>query len=571
MKAKTKTNLLTLFFFGIYLYTFIINNLFYTSTYSADYQKYVVYLEYFFDYRNETGIDQSSLYYSLVAIILNFVSKFSNPATIQYDISFSIQLTNSILILFGFLGIYNLMKQLKIDKRKIILILTLLNFFPPLQSLKLTMKPEVIIFSLLPWLIYFLKNYLRDKNQINLIFAIFPTILIATSKGTGFAIIGLFLLIVFFEILKNLNLKQIFMFLILTFLILTPVLYENYEINNIPFLTRSDITENYENKASLDIIFKNDKGKNFNTPFGDIQVSTLVGVTLLDTFDDHFLLDWNKDVSLFKKHRKEIVQAYDGDSLLKVDFKNREIFYNGLFKDSLPNLRIYVGILFTILFYYFIFRYKDIDLTNKKIILSPLIGIFILYIHSLGIPMQDFDPLVADTFKTFYYSPFLVISFTFLFTKYVNNKKKVIIFTLIYVLSILYINGFPKKDSSEYLIYMDDMNEYNVLCEINIILINDLTNESKCKDKKEEFCIYFNDQSRYELETSRFLILKNVDYLNTYQQGINCKDFKIPTNYLSFSKLPYFNFTIYIIFFITSIYGTLRPDNIPFRIWLTKD
>ncbi len=571
MKAKTKINLLTVFFFGIYLYTFIINNLFYTSTYSADYQKYIVYLEYFFDYRNETGIDQSSLYYSLVAIVLNFVSKFSNPATIQYDISFSIQLTNSILILFGILGIYNLMKQLEINKKKIILILTLLNFFPPLQSLKLTMKPEVIIFSLLPWLIYFLKNYLKDKNQINLIFAIFPTILIATSKGTGFAIIGLFLLIVFFEILKNLNLKQIFMFLILTFLVLIPVLYENYEINNIPFLTRSDITENYENKASFDIIFKNDKGKNFNTPFGDIQVSTLVGVTLLDTFDDHFLLDWNKDVSLFKKHRKEIVQAYDGDNLLKVNFKNREIFYNGLFKDSLPNLRIYVGILFTILFYYFIFRYKDIDLINKKIILSPLIGIFILYIHSLGIPMQDFDPLVADTFKTYYYSPFLVISFTFLFTKYVNNKKKVIIFTFIYLLSILYINGFPKKDSSEYLSYMDDMNEYNVLCEINIILINDLTNENECKDKKEEFCIYFNNQSRYELETSKFLILKNVDYLNTYQQGTDCKDFKIPTNYLSFSKLPYFNFTIYIIFLMISIYGTLRPNNIPFRIWLTKD
>ena len=42
-------------------------------------------------------------------------------------------------------------------------------------------------------------------------------------------------------------------------------MYENYEVNNTHFLTRNDITENYKNRASLDILFKNDRGKTFQT------------------------------------------------------------------------------------------------------------------------------------------------------------------------------------------------------------------------------------------------------------------------------------------------------------------
>ena len=114
-------------------------------------------------------------------------------------------------------------------------------------------------------------------------------------------------------------------------------MYENYKVNNTHFLTRNDITENYKNRASLDILLKNDRGKTFQTPFGEIDISTVFGVTLLDTFDDHFLLDWNKDVSLFKKHRKDLLIPYDGEQILSIDLNNREIQYNGIFKNSIIN------------------------------------------------------------------------------------------------------------------------------------------------------------------------------------------------------------------------------------------
>tara|TARA_Y100000768_G_scaffold374839_1_gene344979 strand:+ start:92 stop:1813 length:1722 start_codon:yes stop_codon:yes gene_type:complete len=573
MKIITSNYFKVFVFLLIYIYIFIINNLFYTSTYSADYQKYVVYLEYFYGFINYTNLDQGSLYYSLVAITLNFFSQFTSPATLQFDISFSIQLTNNLLILFGLLGVYKLLNQLEIKFNNSILILIIVNFFPPLQSLKLAMKPEILIFSLLPWLIYLLKNYLDDDNHINLVVAIIPIVLIGLSKGTGFAITSLFLLYVFFEILVKLNLKQFLGIFVIFLIFLTPVMFENYEVNNTHFLTRNDITENYKNRASLDILFKNDRGKTFQTPFGEIDVSTVFGVTLLDTFDDHFLLDWNKDVSLFKKHRKDLFIPYDGDQIISIDLKNREIKYNGIFKNSIINFRVYLGIILTFIFYILLFRFRHEKKINKKIVRSPILGIFILYFHSLGIPQEDFDPLVADTFKTFYYSPFLVISFIFILSKLLDNiNRQTIVITIIFIFSTLHINGFPKKDSSEYYGYLDELNQNSVLCEINSFIIFDIKNTSKCSNKIEELCKFYTNKEEFELETSKFLIIDNVSHGKDKFQTVNqCTNEINKGKQLDTAKLPIYNLSIFFIFIFINLYAVLRPNNFPFRIWLSNN
>ena len=573
MKIITNNYFKVFVFFLIYIYIFIINNLFYTSTYSADYQKYVVYLEYFYGFINYTNLDQGSLYYSLVAITLNFFSQFTSPATLQFDISFSIQLTNNLLILFGLLGVYKLLNQLEIKFNNSILILIIVNFFPPLQSLKLAMKPEILIFSLLPWLIFLLKNYLDDENHISLIVAIIPTVLIGLSKGTGFAITSLFLLYVFFEILIKLNLKQFLGIFVIFVIFLTPIMYENYEVNNTHFLTRNDITENYKNRASLDILLKNDRGKTFQTPFGEIDISTVFGVTLLDTFDDHFLLDWNKDVSLFKKHRKDLLIPYDGEQILSIDLNNREIQYNGIFKNSIINLRVYLGIILTFIFYILLFRFRHEKKINKKIVRSPILGIFILYFHSLGIPQEDFDPLVADTFKTFYYSPFLVISFIFILSKLLDNiNRQTIVITIIFIFSTLHINGFPKKDSSEYYGFLDELNQNNVLCEINSLIIFDIKNSSKCTNKVDELCKFYTNKEEFELETSKFLIVDNVSYVKDEFQTVNqCIDKINRVSQLETARLPIYNLSIFFMFILINLYTVLRPNNFPSRIWLSNN
>lgn len=573
MKIITNNYFKVFVFFLIYIYIFIINNLFYTSTYSADYQKYVVYLEYFYGFINYTNLDQGSLYYSLVAITLNFFSQFTSPTTLQFDISFSIQLTNNLLILFGLLGVYKLLNQLEIKFNNSILILIIVNFFPPLQSLKLAMKPEILIFSLLPWLIFLLKNYLDDENHISLIVAIIPTVLIGLSKGTGFAITSLFLLYVFFEILIKLNLKQFLGIFVIFVIFLTPIMYENYEVNNTHFLTRNDITENYKNRASLDILFKNDRGKTFQTPFGEIDISTVFGVTLLDTFDDHFLLDWNKDVSLFKKHRKDLLIPYDGEQILSMDLNNREIQYNGIFKNSIINLRVYLGIILTFIFYILLFRFRHEKKINKKIVRSPILGIFILYFHSLGIPQEDFDPLVADTFKTFYYSPFLIISFIFILSKLLDNiNRQTIVITIIFIFSTLHINGFPKKDSSEYYGFLDELNQNNVLCEINSLIIFDIKNSSKCSNKVDELCKFYTNKEEFELETSKFLIVDNVSYVKDEFQTVNqCINKINRVSQLETARLPIYNLSIFFMFILINLYTVLRPNNFPSRIWLSNN
>ncbi len=573
MKIITNNYFKVFVFFLIYIYIFIINNLFYTSTYSADYQKYVVYLEYFYGFINYTNLDQGSLYYSLVAITLNFFSQLTSPTTLQFDISFSIQFTNNLLILFGLLGVYKLLNQLEIKFNNSILILIIVNFFPPLQSLKLAMKPEILIFSLLPWLIFLLKNYLDDENHISLIVAIIPTVLIGLSKGTGFAITSLFLLYVFFEILIKLNLKQFLGIFVIFVIFLTPIMYENYKVNNTHFLTRNDITENYKNRASLDILLKNDRGKTFQTPFGEIDISTVFGVTLLDTFDDHFLLDWNKDVSLFKKHRKDLLIPYDGEQILSIDLNNREIQYNGIFKNSIINLRVYLGIILTFIFYILLFRFRHEKKINKKIVRSPILGIFILYFHSLGIPQEDFDPLVADTFKTFYYSPFLVISFIFILSKLLDNiNRQTIVITIIFIFSTLHINGFPKKDSSEYYGFLDELNQNNVLCEINSLIIFDIKNSSKCTNKVDELCKFYTNKEEFELETSKFLIVDNVSYVKDEFQTVNqCINKINRVSQLETARLPIYNLSIFFMFILINLYTVLRPNNFPSRIWLSNN
>ena len=573
MKIITNNYFKVFVFFLIYIYIFIINNLFYTSTYSADYQKYVVYLEYFYGFINYTNLDQGSLYYSLVAITLNFFSQFTSPTTLQFDISFSIQFTNNLLILFGLLGVYKLLNQLEIKFNNSIFIFIIVNFFPPLQSLKLAMKPEILIFSLLPWLIFLLKNYLDDENHISLIVAIIPTVLIGLSKGTGFAITSLFLLYVFFEILIKLNLKQFLGIFVIFVIFLTPIMYENYKVNNTHFLTRNDITENYKNRASLDILLKNDRGKTFQTPFGEIDISTVFGVTLLDTFDDHFLLDWNKDVSLFKKHRKDLLIPYDGEQILSIDLNNREIQYNGIFKNSIINLRVYLGIILTFIFYILLFRFRHEKKINKKIVRSPILGIFILYFHSLGIPQEDFDPLVADTFKTFYYSPFLVISFIFILSKLLDNiNRQTIVITIIFIFSTLHINGFPKKDSSEYYGFLDELNQNNVLCEINSLIIFDIKNSSKCTNKVDELCKFYTNKEEFELETSKFLIVDNVSYVKDEFQTVNqCINKINRVSQLETARLPIYNLSIFFMFILINLYTVLRPNNFPSRIWLSNN
>ena len=85
------------------------------------------------------------------------------------------------------------------------------------------------------------------------------------------------------------------------------MLLENYNENNY-FLTEAEHDIKYNNKASPLMIIKLKPITLLKEPYEDNHKDSMLGIFLLDTFDDYFNLYWNQDVSDFKKYRKQFLQ-----------------------------------------------------------------------------------------------------------------------------------------------------------------------------------------------------------------------------------------------------------------------
>ena len=549
------------FFLLLTFYTFVFTNLYFFSTFGADYQKYISYLQHFFGMIENTNLEQGPIYFYFVSLILSLRAKFISPILLQSEISFAIQLTNLLIILIGFVGFYFLLREYKIDKNKILIIFHLTNFFPPLIALKITMKPEVLVFALLPWFLYLIKIFIVTKNKNYLLISIFPAVLILTTKGSWLGMLSLYGLIITFTVFKNLNLKLIIQLLIAFSIMFGFVLYENQKINQYSVLD-FQITDNYDNAAELNIIYKNDIGGKQNFYVFEFDKASLIGVTLLDTFSDQFNFYWDKDVSVFNNYRKELIVEDKNVEFMKLDTKNRYLKYNGPFSQALTSLRGILGIILTFLFYasivFNIYKSKK----YRVYLISPFIGMFILLINSMGFPLNNFDPKVGDTFKTFYYSPFIILSFIFLIASLTIRKKVLnVSFIVLYLLCSIFIFGFPKKDSVEYYVDLGNRNEHSVLCEVNKIVIYDLDFESNCSDKHIEFCKFQNNRSdftilvedTFQLEASRFIIQRMLFEIDDEKiLDKSCYDQQSTRGLIDVSKTPLINLLIFI-----SIFGLI--------------
>lgn len=525
------------------LYIFIITNLFYFSTLGADYERYINYFEYFFTESNKTGLDQGLLYFFLVSLSVNLHNDFLNLSNLQSSLSFSIQLVNTLLIFLGSYFYYKYFKFMKFNEIKILLILNIVNFFPLLLALRITMKPEVLVYALMPILLLHIEQYKEKKKISNLILSFFALALIISTKGTFFAMIPIFLFILHKNFIKELGFKVILLFVLLFTIISTPVFYENFKKNDNSILYR-DSYEKYDNKASLNILYKNTLGKSREIIGVTVDENSLLGITLFDTFDDYFNFYWNKDVSLFNKHRKAIILTSESDKVISFDFENRFIFYNGPLKDTLALLRSYISYFFTLLLFIFIFIFSYKDKKNRVFYLSPFIGMAVLYINSLGIPENNFDPFTSDTFKVFYYSPLLLLSFYYCLF-YLVNKKSFLFFSMIFIFLNLYIIGFPKQDSSKYYSELEVLNSNSVLCEVNKIIIFDIDNKSNCINQENEICLRYLENIKSK-DISSFMLNK-YKVVSTDECKVSRSQFFSNNLY---KKAPYMNFVYLLIILI---------------------
>ena len=267
-------------------------------------------------------------------------------------------------------------------------------------------------------------------------------------------------------------------------------------------------------------------------------------------------------MSVFNNYRKELIVEDKNVEFMKLDTKNRYLKYNGPFSQALTSLRGILGIILTFLFYasivFNIYKSKK----YRVYLISPFIGMFILLINSMGFPLNNFDPKVGDTFKTFYYSPFIILSFIFLIASLTIRKKVLnVSFIVLYLLCSIFIFGFPKKDSVEYYVDLGNRNEHSVLCEVNKIVIYDLDFESNCSDKHIEFCKFQNNRSdftilvedTFQLEASRFIIQRMLFEIDDEKiLDKSCFDQQSTRGLIDVSKTPLINLLIFI-----SIFGLI--------------
>ena len=108
-------------------YFFILSTIFYTSflifylTYdivqSPDFEKYIQYLLFYDGQITSTGLEQGNLYFYLTYIISFLINTIIPNLTTNEILNISIHFLNSLVIIFGFIGIFKYLSLKEFHKK----------------------------------------------------------------------------------------------------------------------------------------------------------------------------------------------------------------------------------------------------------------------------------------------------------------------------------------------------------------------------------------------------------------------------------------------------------------------
>ena len=398
------------------------------------------------------------------------------------------------LYLVGILGLYKVLKTYNYKDREIYLALSIINLTNSVCN-KIHNEARNIRIFLLTWLIYFVKKY-KTLKKPSYLFKSLPIIcLIFTSKGSMLGMIGLFLFLYFLDELLNLFKTNRYLLIILILslvVLLIPIYFENYNINNLNVLDYQP-PEQYQNNAPVDIIYNFDLKEFINQPTRNNHASSFIAITLLDTFGDYFQLYWEYEYSLTNTSRKSLFLT--GDFSIDYDRKEISIPIDNRFL-NLEYYRIFISVILAILFYFSVAKkiISKLDKDKKIIIISPIISALLLLIQVIsGFPAQNWDPSKGDTLKPYYYSFFLLISISFLLVEYLKKKNFIFKFSMLIILFIthIFLIGFPKANNSSFDNEVIYRNNHLVTCELNNLIFSQTLFEKEninCLSNEEVFC-----------------------------------------------------------------------------------
>tara|TARA_B100000965_G_scaffold29020_1_gene21501 strand:+ start:8808 stop:10595 length:1788 start_codon:yes stop_codon:yes gene_type:complete len=472
------------FILGVLIISFVVYlthvwiNFFYIATLNVDFSKYYDYINYFLGVDVDIDYGQGALYYYLISISINNKIELINIGNIDYILSSSVHNVNLVIFIFGLIGIYRLLKFKNFDNFTIFISILGLLMFPQSIYMRAVMKPEILCFATLPWILLYLEKFIVNKNTINIILPIPFLVIALNTKGSVAGMILFYFFISYFKVFKILNIKSLLIVSLIFVSILSVMQFENFRITQTSPIERPYDPE-FDYKASPDIIFRFSPGEIIRKPFFrfdyqqnyyDIHAKSAINLIILDTFGDYFNQMFDSRQNYFSKNRKDFIV---NDSNLLINNK-REINYAGPLSSLLMQenyIRKLLSIFFSVIFYILIFRYLYKDKENWNFYIAPFFGIFILYLNAIGIPSNNFNPYKGDTFKAFYFSFFLSIAFVFVVSNiFKKNPKFKLVLIFLFGLVIMFISGHPKNNSQFESERLVAANEYSLFCSVNNIL-----------------------------------------------------------------------------------------------------
>ena len=445
-----------------------INYLFYETLESPDYEKYSIYLDHFFT-GEQTGKEHGLMYYYLHS--LNYSIFFGDLNNFNFNIHKSIQNMNHYIFLFGLMGYYLLLRFFKFSKETIFITFIFMNFFPPSIAMRLVLKPEILAFALLPWIVYLVEKYKQDKNIMFLYLAIPLIVSAVTLKGNVLVIFGVYFLFTYVHLLFELSLKNGMLLFLTVFLSVLLLTLENNSSNGKNILdiqSGSAIEETYNYKAPKSIIYKVDLYELVSDPNKHNHADSFIGITLLETTGDYFDLYWDNDSVSYFKNRKEVIKSIQSDEIKVPNFDVENVTLS-IFKqrNSDRYSRSSLGLLISVFLYFNLIKSILIEEKYRKFMIMAFIAMGVLLFHSItGFPKNNFDPLVGDTFKPLYYSFALIFSFIFLIATKLEEKRAHFWQVLIYCLSVVFILGFPKYYDFDVQVDLAPKIENSIFCNI---------------------------------------------------------------------------------------------------------
>tara|TARA_B100000575_G_C23138764_1_gene662227 strand:+ start:1767 stop:3476 length:1710 start_codon:yes stop_codon:yes gene_type:complete len=410
--TKFHAILFTSFIFNTYI--FLVNYFNYNSTRGTDYNKYGPYLD-FYTFGLDSPLQEQGVGYFW---FISYISKLKiNSLKISPNFeslihNFGIQIGNYIFFIIGCIGIYFLLRYLKISPVISLVALNMLAIFPPILGARLILKPEIMMFAYLPWIILCIYKFL-DTDNLKYLYLLIPMTLVVVSSKASLALM-LFLAILTFFHKQFLKIKVIVLAVPILILFLL-LIYESFLINS-RFVWEHTTPNGYDNVANLKFLFSLNSDL-FLNPYRDSQATSMFGILFLDTFGDYWQRYW------FHK---------DG-------------WLNNQYPGNINLIR--VGMFLSVLFYVFLvyFLYKESNKKLKRLGGLSIVGVIVLLITIFNIfPFltKNFNPSKGDPIKTHYFSFFLALSFAYLKVKLLTLKSFKnfgIFFLILYFLTTLQI------------------------------------------------------------------------------------------------------------------------------------